>query len=246
MLTYRGSRILRVFVYLPPLAIGWYARDATRRFKQLEQQYPSLDPDDTNSTTALTTPFFWNHQYYFHTPHIDIFSAKVPARALQRASGDSDAKSFEEAWARKFLSSPVLRAESRLFGLGSPGDCGEDGMPQGRALLNGLFIVVRAPETHAPVLLRWDMAPGVVGFFRTMATQLGYPWRMMSGGRHELSVGEVDADGMVEVRFSSAHDYEWLPGEGNEQKTIPNWVLRLHRTYARWLLDERVRELSNS
>ncbi|KAK7548728.1 hypothetical protein IWX49DRAFT_44970 [Phyllosticta citricarpa] len=232
---YRGS-LLFLGAFVPTYAFGWYQG-------RLAAKYPSLTPDDTNCTAALRVPFFWNHQYYFHTPHIDIFSAKVPARALQEASGDSDAKSLEEAWARKFLSSPILRAESRLLGFGSPGDCGEKGMPAGRTLLNDIFTVVRAPETGSPLLLRWDMAPGVVGFFRTMATRLGYPWRMMSGGRHECSVGEIDADGMVEVRFSCAHDYEWLPEEGNDQKTIPKWVGSLHRFYARWLLDERVREL---
>ncbi|CAG8893843.1 unnamed protein product [Penicillium nalgiovense] len=49
----------------------------------------------------------------------------------------------------------------------------------------------------------------------------------------------------VEVRFASAHDYEVVDAEGEleKQKIIPAWVLRLHRGYARFILDSAVREL---
>lgn len=67
----------------------------------------------------------------------------------------------------------------------------------------------------------------------------GYPWRLMSGGRHELSVPEpfeeVEDDEsqgpFVEVRFASAYDYEVVPEEGDlqHQKMIPGWTWRLHR-----------------
>ncbi|KAK8242987.1 hypothetical protein IWZ00DRAFT_349256 [Phyllosticta capitalensis] len=245
MFPYRGSWRLGFFVSLPPLVAGWGAMRMVQYFQQLEQKYPPIMADDTNSTLALKTPFFWNHQYHFHTPHVDVFAAKVPARALREASDGRDDGSLEYLWAKTFHSSPLLRVESRLFGWGSPGDCGENGLPRGRALFNGLFIVVRSPEPGSPILMRWDMPAGVVAFFRS-AARLGYPWRIMSGGRHECSVGDVDAEGMVEVRFSCAADYEWLPEEGADQKTIPRWGSRLHRIYARWLLDERVRELSKS
>ena len=48
---------------------------------------------------------------------------------------------------------------------------------------------------------------------------------------------------MVEVGFSAAHDYEVVRSEGGAQKTIPEWVKRLHRAYAMWLLDERAKEV---
>jgi hypothetical protein len=84
-------------------------------------------------------------------------------------------------------------------------------------------------------------------FFEKIA-RWGYPWRLMSGVRHEMSVSEPfqrNAGMFVEVRFASAHDYEVVDAEGEreKQKIIPAWVLRLHRGYARFILDSAVREL---
>ncbi|KAJ5820316.1 hypothetical protein N7474_005907 [Penicillium riverlandense] len=42
---------------------------------------------------------------------------------------------------------------------------------------------------------------------------------------------------MVEVRFSTAHDYEVVSEEGEYQKIIPQWTQRLHRGWARLILD---------
>ena len=76
----------------------------------------------------------------------------------------------------------------------------------------------------------------------------------MSGGRHEISVSRPDTEGdeirepFVEVRFASAHDYETVSEEGGleKQKKIPEWTGRLHRGYARWVLDSAVQELKSS
>lgn len=110
------------------------------------------------------------------------------------------------------------------------------------------------PETS--LLVSWQMAPQTCRFFEKLA-RWGYPWRMMSGGRHEMSVsapfrepgngnGRDDGEGpYVEVRFTSAHDYETIPEEGGleEQKCIPMFMGRLHRAFARAVLDMAVREL---
>lgn len=107
------------------------------------------------------------------------------------------------------------------------------------------------------LLLSWQLAPEPRLFFEKIA-RWGYPWRLMSGGRHEISVSEPfwekgDRDGdsegkgemMVEVRFASAHDYEVVPEEGgvDRQKVIPAWSARLHRAFAMVILDMAVREL---
>lgn len=102
------------------------------------------------------------------------------------------------------------------------------------------------------VLFCWHMPDEPRRFFETIA-RWGYPWRLMSGGRHELSVSAPfipDEDDrhdepVVEVRFATAHDYEVMSEEGppEKQKVIPAWTLRLHRAYARFLLDMAVKEM---
>lgn len=60
----------------------------------------------------------------------------------------------------------------------------------------------------------------------------------------------TDGEEYVEVTFSSAHDYETVPGEGRgrggglqAQKSLPTWSAALHRLLARIILDLGVREL---
>lgn len=70
----------------------------------------------------------------------------------------------------------------------------------------------------------------------------------MEGGRHEWSVGPVsrlpeETEDMVEVRFAAAHDFKVVDGEKGEGKMLPNWVGRVHRAYARLLLDEAAKEI---
>lgn len=91
------------------------------------------------------------------------------------------------------------------------------------------------------------MSDGAREFFEKIASY-GYPWRLMSGGRHEINVSKpfkTEEGQVVEVRFASAHDYEIVPEEGEleKQKTIPAWGKRLHRGFARLVLDSAVREL---
>lgn len=224
---------------------------------RLEATYPRLQPENTSTSafraTSETTYYLCPGRH--HTPHIDIYGARVPARVLheQHDPQTGHRLSPEEAWARLFLQSPALQLEGKLFGGFSrgTGETGHDGFQRGQKLLNGGFEVLRAPSPRPsifrslghpePLLVQWVFPPHLVAFCRKAATDWGYPFRFMSGGRHEFSVGDVDKDAMVEVRFGSAHDYEWIDSEGENQKTIPQWVSRLHRAYAMWLLDERVR-----
>ncbi|ROV98381.1 hypothetical protein VMCG_07197 [Cytospora schulzeri] len=226
---------------------------------RLEAKYPRLQPEAA-STSAFRAPSTGLYDYSgkYHTPHVDVYGGKVPAKLLQdyRDPATGHKLSPEEAWARFFLESPVLRLEAKLLGgfTNGPGDCGEQGFHTGQSLLNGAIEVTRPPSRPSsiwslglgkpePLLVQWTLPPYLVSFCRKAATEWGYPFRFMSGGRHEWSVGAVDYDGTVEVRFGSAHDYEWIDSEGKTQKTIPEWTGRLHRAYAMWLLDERIESL---
>lgn len=244
---------ITALVVVPP---GYYVYSTINR---LEAKYPRLRPEAA-STTALRTPAF---PVTHHTPHVDIYGGKLPVRVLlEQHAPDGRKLSLEEAWAKLFFESPTLRLEGKLFGgfARGPGDCGERGFHPKQQLLHGAMEVIRAPSPPsssaaasrflrlplaqpAPLLVQWTFPPQVVGFVHKAAVDWAYPWRFMTGGRHEFAVGEPDNDGLVEVRFASAHDYERVNQEGHKQKTIPEWTARLHRVYAMWLLDERIETL---
>ncbi|RAK74029.1 uncharacterized protein BO72DRAFT_530557 [Aspergillus fijiensis CBS 313.89] len=135
---------------------------------------------------------------------------------------------------------------------------------QKRKLINGGFIVERDPESPGGLLASWRIPDEAREFFERLA-RWGYPCRLMSGGRHEWGVSEVyfckseDGGGgegegegegegkagewVVDVRFGSAHDYEIVEAEGAAQKVVPRWVGRLHRGFARVLVEDAVRRL---
>ncbi|GFF33412.1 hypothetical protein IFM58399_03532 [Aspergillus lentulus] len=262
------TRLLLILA-LPPVAIGYGIH---RGLSALEAQYPPLPPEPTTSI-ALRTPRDPSTQFCAYT---DVYTARVPVKALLSRAHRIDnvpdkrkSTNFEitSAWARAFISNKILRAEGSLVGLlakgkFSPGDTGDtpagfsspDASGEPRSLLNGVLVVERPPseDDRDGLLVSWRMSDEPRRFFENIA-RWGYPWRLMSGGRHELSVSEP-FDGVkddesqgpfVEVRFASAHDYEIVPEEGDlqHQKTIPGWTGRLHRGYARLLLDCAVREL---
>ena len=253
---------------LPPVVIGYGIH---YELNVLESKYPAIPPESSTSL-ALRTP---RNSQTQHCGDIDVYSARVPLRALQHAKerrGAGKATTPQDEWARTLLNSPTLRTEASLIGLFTtgrftPGDTGntpgglnpeiEPGVP--RKLLNGVFTVQRPPSpdptlsNENSLLVSWEIPPVPREFFERIA-RWGYPWRLMSGGRHEISVSRPDTEGdeirepFVEVRFASAHDYETVSEEGGleKQKTIPGWTGRLHRGYARWVLDSAVQELKSS
>jgi hypothetical protein len=262
------TRLLLILA-LPPVAIGYGIH---RGLNALEARYPPLPAEPTTSI-ALRTPANPSTQF---CAYIDVYAARVPVKALLPRAQSTDAvpdkrksTNFEitSAWARAFIGNKIFRTEGSLVGLlakgkFSPGDTGDtpagfaspDASGEPRTLLNGVFVVERPPseDDRDGLLVSWRMSDEPRRFFEKVA-RWGYPWRLMSGGRHELSVsGPFDAveddesqGPLVEVRFASAHDYEIVPEEGalQHQKTIPGWTGRLHRGYARLLLDCAVREL---
>ena len=223
------------------------------QIRRLEKTYPSLSPE-LSSTPALRSPGIEG----IRTPHVDVYSAKVPLKGLlstvshdgapqsqSAALGDSGL-SLEERWAGVFMQSRAMRLEGKMAGMGklSQGALGENGFQPGRDLLSGIMRVLRAPGAGTPLLVEWRMPEHLPRFFEKLAAW-GYPWRLMEGGRHEWTVGSGggEAGDEVEVRFASAHDYKVIAGEGGEGKVIPKWVQTLHRAYARFLLDEAVKEV---
>ncbi|KAJ0412949.1 hypothetical protein BJY00DRAFT_102852 [Aspergillus carlsbadensis] len=277
-----GARHL--FFLLAPPAIGSYA--IHRGISNLESRYPRLPVDDSTSSLEFRTPSSPSTQ---HSPHIDIYAARIPLKALLARTDNpnndiktADNTTLSTTWARSVFGSRLFRFEGSVIGFFkerrfNPGDIGDtpdafNPIPIGpspstdsisesseqpteekRPLLHGVFIVERAPSPVSPygLLGSWKMSDEPREFFEKIA-RWGYPWRLMSGGRHELSVSEayevpgLEGEGpFIDVRFASAHDYEVVPEEGDlaQQKTIPEWSAKLHRGYARLILDVAVREL---
>ncbi|KAF7791296.1 hypothetical protein EIP86_002310 [Pleurotus ostreatoroseus] len=239
----RGARLVLYGVALtgpPSLYVGAYIR-------RLEKEYPPLPPDLT-STPALRTP----DKQGRHTAYVDIYVARIPRAALLASARDvkqsappvdaSQEPCLEELWARLFFNTKAIRWEGMAVKGGSldPDDVGEHGFKRGQSLLGGAMRVVRAPEPGSPLMADWQMPSHIVGFFERIAAW-GYPWRMMDGGRHEWCVKGMGET--VEVRFAAAHDYKVVAEEGPEGKIIPRWVQRLHRAYARFLLDQAVKSI---
>ncbi|KAI9374077.1 hypothetical protein BJX61DRAFT_344813 [Aspergillus egyptiacus] len=260
-----------VFILGAP-AVASYA--IHRGLRTLEARYPALPVNDTTCSPALRTP---NSPSTQHTPQIDIYSARIPLKALLSRTTDRDNtspsnKTLSETWARSVFGSRIFRLEGSILGLlaertFNPGDIGDtpggfgpvrttvngNGKEEKRVLLHGVATVERPPgDANAyGLLIAWKMPDEPRLFFEKIA-RWGYPWRLMSGGRHELSVsepfavpGREEEGPFVEVRFASAHDYEVVAEEGKlgRQKTIPGWSARLHRGYAMLILDGAVREL---
>jgi hypothetical protein len=238
--------------------IGATSYGIHRGLAHLEDKYPNL-PASSNASKALLQPSNPQNQ---RCAYSDIFVARMPLSALEarvQSPGKRDHIALEEAWARAVLGSRILRAEGSLIGLltkrkFSPGDIGEHGFGprengETQKLLNGVLYTQRTPGADADsqgLLIAWYMADEPRVFFEKIA-RWGYPWRLMSGGRHEMGVSEpYDVPGqgwVVDVRFSAAHDYEIVEEEGVKQKIIPRWVMRLHAGYARLILDLAVREV---
>ncbi|KAJ5613684.1 hypothetical protein N7528_007338 [Penicillium herquei] len=216
---------------------------------------------------ALQTPSKPETQ---HCPYTDIYAARVPLQSLVARRRNQNDKTpskadLEDAWARTVFGSRIMKTESSVVGLftngkyeaGDTGDSSDGFAPnkttgQPRELVNGVMSVQReisADDDLNGLLLFWTMADEPRVFFERIG-RWGYPWRLTSGGRHEISVSEPyrvegESELFVDVRFSAAHDYEIVPKEGDlrNQKILPEWTNRLHRGYARLILDLAAREL---
>lgn len=80
-------------------------------------------------------------------------------------------------------------------------------------------------------LLKWKWTDTKLVDFFEKISNYGYPWRLMSGGFHELYIERNGLD-KIDVYYSSAHQYKEL----RDGKLIPKLVQCLHRDFARVLL----------
>ena len=250
------KRSIRILGYIAlPTAATIYG--IHRGLCHLEEKYPEL-PETGRASNLLLTP----DKPTQRVAHTDIFAARIPLQKLSSLAQSSSKTDLETAWARTVLNSQILRLEGSLVGLltehtFTPGDTGitesgfspKNGSPRG--LLNGILAVQREPGADRDsngLLISWKIPDELRLFFEKIA-RWGYPWRLMSGGRHELSVSEpfgIPGQGaFVEVRFAASHDYEVMTGEV-VQKVIPAWTVRLHKGYARFILDQAVKEVMDA
>lgn len=226
----------------------------------LERRYPALPPE-TTTTKILRIPDSPETQ---RCAYVDVFAARIPLQKLLHSSAEGESNAdLALIWARHFLESRIMQMERKSFGLPSlaaedssalsttfreakEGDWhpGEVRVVKSRTTDGNLFLQAK-PHVEG-VLFCWKLPDKPRIFFENLAVW-GYPWRLMSGGRHELNVHLLDTtddeEAIVEVRFASAHDYRIVPSEGDHQKTIPNWTMRLHRGFGRFVLDRAVKEL---
>lgn len=209
----------------------------------LIEAYPPL-PVEQASTPGLRSP----RAPGARRADTDVFSARVPVNALRHTADGPSQLSLEELWAKAFLQCKIFKFEATLVGFGSPGDMGEQGFGPGHDVLGaGLMHVLRPPAKGAPLLIEWSMPLRARRFFDKLAAW-GSPWKLMEGGRQEWSIGSVsrlpgETEDMVEIRYACGQDYKIVVGENGEGKMVPDWFGRIHRVYARILLDETAREI---
>ncbi|EHA23528.1 hypothetical protein ASPNIDRAFT_173674, partial [Aspergillus niger ATCC 1015] len=251
----------RLILLTTPPAILTYTTH--RYLSTLEAKYPPIDPTTTTSL-ALRTPSNLTTQ---HCPEVDVYEARhIPVKSLLKRYStllqsqhtethdfkNSNKATLTNAWILTFLNTRPLIVEGSIIGLiknksYNPGDTGltdPEAKGGGRPLLNSA-LTVQASSPTTGLLVSWHMPDEPRLFFEKIA-RWGYPWRLMSGGRHEINISEVymyQGEEVVDVRFASAHDYEVVGDEEQKQKIVPAWVGRLHRGYARALVDWAVRDL---
>ncbi|TFK51250.1 hypothetical protein OE88DRAFT_1523601 [Heliocybe sulcata] len=228
------------------LLLGGYSAYIYAESRRLTKAYPSRPATGAYYTPALLKTYVPTRHY--PSSCTDIFVARVPRRALVSAAhslGLNDLTSLNATWARTFLEAPVITFEAKMLGVSKDsGDTGASGFHKDQALLNGAFLVEQPPSRTDPLVVSWRMPESPVRFFEKLAA-IGYPWRLMSGGRHSIGVVEVPDSEEVEVIFGCAHEYERFNRvNGKEdEKVIPAWVGWCHRLYGRRVLDDAVRQL---
>ncbi|KAK9470662.1 uncharacterized protein V1510DRAFT_422415 [Dipodascopsis tothii] len=174
--------------------------------------------------------------------YCDTFTARVPGALVPPAGTQISSATPDSAPAVRaaladvlvrFFAAPVLQLQNTLYGhtgaMFVPPPDADDVLAPGTAV--GRMFRVDS-TTDNSVLVRWDMPEATVGFFDSLAGY-GYPWRLMTGGYHEIYAERVPGTtGTVRLWFASAHEY----AAHRDGKTIPQWVLGLHRIYARIIL----------
>ncbi|GAA6030298.1 hypothetical protein JCM8097_009035 [Rhodosporidiobolus ruineniae] len=272
------------------LVVGtpYFSYKAYTRVKELEERYPFHQPAPDSTLLTLAPPGT-------RTEDVGFVSAVVPFDWFvypgQRDWNWISDKNYADAFAVAFFSIPQEIGRFAVFSLllgmhplwPLKYNVGESLFRDGHKLPGGLDLRVVEPPTMvrvrekddtgaeqdvalARITVEWESPPGAVRFFERLA-RLGYPFRLMSGGRHTLEVKPLfspfppanattrpdhnqpsrrSPDKLVEVRFGCAHDYartggaDGADGADDDGKKIPAWVSWAHQMYARWLLDKAV------
>ncbi|BGP41703.1 hypothetical protein JCM10449v2_005694 [Rhodotorula kratochvilovae] len=206
---------------------------------------------------------------------IEHWVVRVPLRTLVRAAsssscptmsmGEADLHALAHTWLQAYLCTPSVRLQARL--MGEPAPPAEEGgarvFERGQLLVGGLLELTDVPAPScssadqcssardAVLHARWHAPRELVAFFERAAAW-GYPWRLLSGGRHSWEVALLSSGGStageeqeVELRFGCAHDYEPVGAKdgGDDGKKMPPLVLWAHRVFARVLVQQAVREV---
>ncbi|KAK0497726.1 hypothetical protein EDD18DRAFT_1159043 [Armillaria luteobubalina] len=205
---------------------------STQVCTSMVEKYPPHTPPPT-SHLWVPNKQDTNRPTYVPADAPVTYYARVPASLFPQPFSLEEARKL---WADALLHGRLLSLEARLVGWISGAKQGAE-MKPGAKLVGGALEVVQPPSSTSQLTTRWACPEGAIRFFETVA-RYGYPWRLMEGGRHDMPV-ERDGDDVL-VGFSSAHDYAVLDGD---DKVVPRWAEWAHYMYARFILDDGVKEL---
>ncbi|KDQ49736.1 hypothetical protein JAAARDRAFT_82098 [Jaapia argillacea MUCL 33604] len=232
-------RLLPILLLGPP---GYYIYTESQR---LASTYPALPPHLTNTRTFhfLAVPNDQKSQYSAEVCSSHPISGGEGV--VEREMGQAFLGFISHETPRSIIRPPHKFTTQ-------PGDTGSLGFAPSQPLLHSTLKVTDPPSTLQPLTMIWQNPPSLIRFFEKVASW-GYPFRLMSGGRHTLEVmmddrsggGGGEGEGEWVLSFGCAHDYERInPVDGKEDgKVVPEWVGWAHKTWARWLLDGVVKEL---
>lgn len=104
-----------------------------------------------------------------------------------------------------------------------------------RSALKGFNVEIissQQDQGFSSFVYKWNWKnPKLVDFFNQLANY-GYPYRLQSGGYHELYIERTEKTDFFNIFFASAHEYE----DFHDSKILPGLFLHLHTTYAKVLL----------
>ncbi|CCH46561.1 hypothetical protein BN7_6154 [Wickerhamomyces ciferrii] len=202
----------RTFISITIPFIGYYFIN-----KELSKKYPDFPKNQLPKESKLQNYIQRSNDKYF--AYTDIFKTQVHSNSIDEVS-------------TKFLNSPGI---SNLIVESNSINTNDNTITTSPStILNSQIIkTIQSKNAHSTIISwYWNPNYSIVSFFEKLSSY-GYPWRLMNGGIHEiLLVKSKEQDGIIDIYFSTAHQYN----DKRDGKLIPNWVQSLHRNYARIIL----------